>query len=131
MTDIPEAGHKTVKSAGKKNLGIAFGVVFAVLLIIVFVVVFYKPSRRLVSSIFVILTTSKQPHSKRVDLTSSYLLIYFDLPLWRDICISSILFRDSIEHADFDSNFYLLSLQASNHFLFEGKLQDTCSSQRD
>lgn len=72
MTDIPEAGHKTVKSAGKKNLGIAFGVVFAVLLIIVFVVVFYKPSRRLVNSIFVILTTSKQPHSKRVDLTSSY-----------------------------------------------------------
>lgn len=130
MTDIPEAGHKTVKSAGKKNLGIAFGVVFAVLLIIVFVVVFYKPSRRLVNSIFVILTTSKQPHSKRVDLTS-YLLIYFDLPLWRDICISSILFRDSIEHADFDSYFYLFSLQASNHFLFEGKLQDTCSSQRD
>lgn len=127
MTDIPEAGHKTVKSAGKKNLGIAFGVVFAVLLIIVFVVVFYKPSRRLVNSIFVILTTSKQPHSKRVDLTSSY----FDLPLWRDICISSILFRDSIEHADFDSYFYLFSLQASNHFLFEGKLQDTCSSQRD
>lgn len=130
MTDIPEAGHKTVKSAGKKNLGIAFGVVFAVLLIIVFVVVFYKPSRRLVNFIFVILTTSKQPHSKRVDLTS-YLLIYFDLPLWRDICISSILFRDSIEHADFDSYFYLFSLQASNHFLFEGKLQDTCSSQRD
>lgn len=130
MTDIPEAGHKTVKSAGKKNLGIAFGVVFAVLLIIVFVVVFYKPSRRLVNSIFVILTTSKQPHSKRVDLTS-YLLIYFDLPLWRDICISSILFRDSIEYADFDSYFYLFSLQASNHFLFEGKLQDTCSSQRD
>ena len=130
MTDIPEAGHKTVKSAGKKNLGIAFGVVFAVLLIIVFVVVFYKPSRRLVNSIFVILTTSKQPHSKRVDLTS-YLLTYFDLPLWRDICISSILFRDSIEHADFDSYFYLFSLQASNHFLFEGKLQDTCSSQRD
>ena len=130
MTDIPEAGHKTVKSAGKKNLGIAFGVVFAVLLIIVFVVVFYKPSRRLVNFIFVILTTSKQPHSKRVDLTS-YLLIYFDLPLWRDICISSILFRDSIEYADFDSYFYLFSLQASNHFLFEGKLQDTCSSQRD
>ncbi|PFX34190.1 Cation-independent mannose-6-phosphate receptor [Stylophora pistillata] len=46
VTDIPEAGHKTVKSVGKKNLGIAFGVVFAVLLVIVFVVVFYKPSRR-------------------------------------------------------------------------------------
>lgn len=116
MTDIPEAGHKTVKSAGKKNLGIAFGVVFAVLLIIVFVVVFYKPSRRLVNFIFVILTTSKQPHSKRVDLTS-YLLIYFDLPLWRDICISSILFRDSIEHADFDSYFYLFSFAGIESFL--------------
>ena len=46
MTDIPEAGHKTAKSATKKSVGIVFGVLFAVLLIVVFGVVFYKPSRR-------------------------------------------------------------------------------------
>ncbi|KAL9969231.1 hypothetical protein ACROYT_G021424 [Oculina patagonica] len=46
VTDIPEAAHKTAKSATKKNVGIAFGVVFAVLLVVVLAVVFYKPSRR-------------------------------------------------------------------------------------
>ena len=46
VTDIPEAGHKTAESNTKKNVGIAFGVLFAVFLIVVFVVVMYKPSRR-------------------------------------------------------------------------------------
>ena len=46
MTDIPEAAHKTAPSATKKNVGIAFGVLFAVLLVVVFAVVIYKPSRR-------------------------------------------------------------------------------------
>ena len=52
MTDIPEAGHKAVKSASKKNTGIALGVIFAILLVVIFVVVFYKPSRRLVNANF-------------------------------------------------------------------------------
>jgi len=46
VTDIPEAGHKKTHSAANKNVGIAFGVLFAVLLIVVFAGVFYKPSRR-------------------------------------------------------------------------------------
>ena len=46
MTDIPEAGHKKAESATKKNVGVTFGVLFAVLLIVVFAVVMYKPSRR-------------------------------------------------------------------------------------
>ena len=46
MTDIPEAAHKTVKSDTKKNVGIAFGVVFAVVLVAVVAFVLYKPSRR-------------------------------------------------------------------------------------
>ena len=52
MTDIPEAGHKAVKSASKKNTGIALGVIFAILLVVIFVVVFYKPSRRSVDPNF-------------------------------------------------------------------------------
>ena len=46
VTDIPAAVPKKLKSATGKNVGIAFGVIFAFLLVVVFAIVLYKPSRR-------------------------------------------------------------------------------------
>ena len=54
VTDIP-AAHKSLKSPTNRNVGIAFGVVFAVILIAVFVIVLYKPSRRQVFTKFIII----------------------------------------------------------------------------